>query len=421
MDLSNREQRSKMTLLGGLYITQFLGLGFIVTAVPAIMRDIGYSLDQIGLIYVLGLIWALKFLWAPFIDRIGSKKHGHYRSWLLVMQSLMIVSLIGAAFFDISSQISILAVFFALVSIFSATQDIAADALAVTLLSPEERGLGNSIQVAGGFVGNLIGGGVLLITYQWFGWQASLLFLAAATLLPLYNIWRHKEAPAPADARSEKVGYRDMARYFRRPGMGRWAAILLTYSMGIGIVYALLRPMLVDLGWSLDQIGFVTNILGALIGILGAAVAGLITQRIGRKMAMLIANGLVIVSILVLFPAAGGINNQVLIYGSASLMLFAYGANATILATMIMDKSDPTSAGTDYTLQYSVTSILTFILSGAALALAESIQYGGVLWLSIGLTVLSLVLIALYNNFEPIQVDEPNILTVADDASVVTG
>lgn len=422
MDISSKEQQHKMILLGGLYITQFLGLGFIITAVPAIMRENGASLDEIGVIYVLGLVWAIKFLWAPLVDRYGSKKHGHYRSWLIVLQSLIIISLVGAAFFDIGTQLNILAIFFALISIFSATQDIAADALGVTILKPEERGIGNSIQMGGGFIGNLIGGGIVLIAYERIGWTASLLILAAATSIPLLNILRHKEQPAPADARGEKVGYRDMIRFFRRPRIGRWVAVLLTYTLGISVAYALVNPMLVDIGWSLDQIGLATNIVGSIVSIIGAAIAGLVVQRIGRKVAMLIANVMVGLSIFTLFPTGQGVDNGTLVYASLCLMLFAYGANSTILATMMMDKSHPETAGTDYTLQYSLSSIFAFVFSGLALALAESTGYLTVLWASIGITAVSLALVWIYNDFQPATFEGVAYeLPLGDDAPVATG
>ncbi|MEM7533210.1 MAG: MFS transporter [Chloroflexota bacterium] len=413
MTLSNRAQRHKMVLLAGLYITQFLGLGFILTAVPTIMRENGASLDEIGIIYALGLIWSIKFLWAPLIDRFGSKQHGHYRSWLIVLQCIMIALLVGAAFFDIGSQMGILAIFFALISMSSATQDIAADALGVTILEPEERGLGNGIQMGGGFIGNLIGGGVVLMAYQWLGWTASLLILAVGTALPLINILRYQEKPAPADARAEKVGYRDIIRYFRRPDVGRWIAVLLTYGLGISIAYALINPMLVDLGWTLDRIGFAVNIVGSLVSIAGALMAGRLVEILGRRTAMILANVLVGISIFALFPTAQGMNNTAIIYGSICLMLLAYGANSTMLATMMMDKSDPAVAGTDYTLQYSISSIISFILAGSALALAESIGYMGVLATAIGAVAISLVLVWLYNDFEPMVFDR-----VAQDQSL---
>ncbi|MEM8861749.1 MAG: MFS transporter, partial [Chloroflexota bacterium] len=67
MDIKNPKQRKKMILLAGLYTSQFLGLGFILTAIPAIMRENGAGLDQIGWIYALGIAWMIRFLWAPFV------------------------------------------------------------------------------------------------------------------------------------------------------------------------------------------------------------------------------------------------------------------------------------------------------------------------------------------------------------------
>ncbi|MCG8349844.1 MAG: MFS transporter [Chloroflexales bacterium] len=419
MNPQNREQRHKMVLLGGLYISQFLGLGFIIAAVPAILRQAGTALDDIAWIYLLGLIWAIKFLWAPLVDRFGSDRHGHYRSWLIALQSLLIVTQVGAAFFDINDQLSILAVFFALIAIFSATQDIAADALAVTILHPEERGLGNSIQTAGGLIGNMFGGGVVLITYQWLGWSSSMLALAAATALPLINILRHKEQPAPADYRPKKVGFRDLWRFLRRPQMWRWVIILLVFNIGISIAYALINPLLVDLGWSLDHIGFVINIVGSLTGMVGAFIAGGLIQRLGRKAAMLLTGVLIAVSVLGLYAPAQETNNLWAIYGAIGVMMLAWGASATILATVMMDKCNPASAGTDYSLQYSLGSIFSFLTSGLALGLAGTWSYSTVLSLSLGASILSLALVWFYNDFEPVKVTATTFdLPLSDDAPV---
>lgn len=420
MHLQNHEQRHKMVLLGGLYISQFLGLGFIIIAVPAVLRQAGAALDDIAWIYVLGLIWSIKFLWAPHVDRFGSDRHGHYRSWLIVLQSLLIVTQVGAAFFNINDQLSILAVFFALIAIFSATQDIAADALAVTILKPEERGLGNSIQTAGGLIGNMFGGGVVLITYQWLGWSGSMLILAAATAIPLINILRHKEQPAPADYRSEKVGFKDLWRFLHRPRMWRWVIILLMFNVAISIAYSLINPLLVDLGWSLDHIGFVISIVGSLTGVIGAVIAGGFVHRLGRKSAMLLIGMLVTIAVMGLYAPAQGTNNLWAIYGSTGLLMLAWGASATVLATVMMDKCDPTSAGTDYTLQYCLGSIFSFIMSGLALGLAETWGYPTILLIALGASILSLGLIWFYNDFEPVRLASSTFaLPLGDEVPVI--
>ncbi len=279
MKFSSREQRQKAVLLGGLYTSQLLGISFVITALPAILRDSGVGLGKIGLIYGLGLFWSINFLWAPLVDRFGSQKHGHYRSWILIMQMLLILVMISASFFTVPDQLSILMLFFAFIAAFSATQDIAADALAVTILKPEERGLGNSIQAAGNLIGSMIGGGLVLITYQWLGWQGSMLILAAGIALPLITILAYRERQAPADSRKEKIDYSVLIRFFYRPRIWCWIPVLLAFRTSNMINYGLLSPLLVDLGWSLGRIGFAINIVGPVFGIAGAGLGLPITHK----------------------------------------------------------------------------------------------------------------------------------------------
>ena len=47
--------------------------------------------------------------------------------------------------------------------------------LACRLLSPDERGVGNGIQIAGGLLGNMLGGGAVLLAYPHLGWHGSVM------------------------------------------------------------------------------------------------------------------------------------------------------------------------------------------------------------------------------------------------------
>ena len=75
---------NRLGTLAVLYVTQYLGIGFITVGLTAILRDGGTSLDTLAVLNVVGLIWPIKFLWAPVIDR-----YGHLRSWLFVLQGAM--------------------------------------------------------------------------------------------------------------------------------------------------------------------------------------------------------------------------------------------------------------------------------------------------------------------------------------------
>lgn len=404
MKFNSPEQRQKAVLLGGLYTSQMLGLTFIMTALPTILRQSGVGLDKIGWIFALGFCWSIKFLWAPLIDRYGSKKYGHYRSWILVLQMLMIVVTIGASFFSVTGQLFVLSLLSVLLAIFSATQDIAADGLAVTILEPEERGIGNSIQSAGNLIGLMIGGGVVLITYQWLGWRGCLLVLAGGMALPLISILHYKEKPAPADTRINKVDYKNLIRFFGRPRIWRWIPVLLISRISNMIVYGLLSPLLVDLGWSLERIGISINIVGTLFGIAGAVLGGSIVSRSGRKTAMLATMLFTILATIgLLCGPARGIDDSVIVYVVIGLIMGSYGGSSAVIYTVIMDKSDPASAGTDFTLQMSISGISAFAAVGLAMVLAESIGYASVLIICTGVAILSMALIWFYDDFEPAQ------------------
>lgn len=190
----------------------------------AILRQQGVPLEQLSAIYVLGLFWILKFLWAPLVDRVSFGRLGHYRGWLIVMQSLLMLTLLVMGLFDLRTQLGLILGLCMLVGLFSATQDIAADALSCCLLAPEERGLGNGIQMGGGLLGNVIGGGLVLMLYPTIGWFGSMLLLAGGTAIPLVQLWFFRE-PATITERhtshSEHARFRDLLTFFGRPGMWR--------------------------------------------------------------------------------------------------------------------------------------------------------------------------------------------------------
>ena len=79
-------------LLGGLYTTQMLAPAFMTNVTSLILRDAGESLQKISWLYTISMIWSANFIWAPIVDRFGSSRFGHYRSWVLVMQILLFIA-----------------------------------------------------------------------------------------------------------------------------------------------------------------------------------------------------------------------------------------------------------------------------------------------------------------------------------------
>lgn len=383
------------SLLGGLYVSQFLGVGFITVGLVAILREQGASLEQLSLIQVLGLFWALKFLWAPALDRWRLPwVQGHYRGWLLVLQPAVVVALLLLAGVEPTAGDTPLLVVAALVVLLSSTQDIAADALAVRALAPTDRGIGNGIQVAGGYLGSILGGGAVLVVYDNAGWPAAILTLALFTTLPIWQIVAYREPERPVRASDARPpGIRDVIGVFRDAGVRRWALLLMPLLwLGISAPYALLGPMLVDVGWSLTRIGLVTTVLAGSLAIPAAIASGTLVRSFGRRRALVTYSGMQVLAILLLLPLASGSTAGLL--GTIAVCVFsmAYAAASTVINTINMDLARPATAGTDFTVLNSFALAVALAAGAVSLAVAGQIGYVPVLGASAAVVLLACLL-----------------------------
>lgn len=93
----------KILLLGSLYLAQGLPYGFFTQALPVLLRDAGYSLKAISATSLLFLPWALKFLWAPFVDHRGTRK-----SWLLPLQLAGVAGALVLSQIDVGTSLVLL-------------------------------------------------------------------------------------------------------------------------------------------------------------------------------------------------------------------------------------------------------------------------------------------------------------------------
>lgn len=212
------------------------------------MREQGYSLESLSMIYLLGLFWVFKFLWAPIIDRWKLPGQGHFRSWLLLLQFLMVVVLLVISQQPLDGSFTQLFLYCMLLAFLSATQDIAADGLSCSLSLPTERGVGNGVQSAGGLIGNMLGGGGVLMLYPWLGWENSLYLLALGTSVSLLLLFFFREPDTRPVAQGVGNVFRYIHIFWKQPNYGGWLRLLLIFPAVIGLAYGLLAAWL--WGWS---------------------------------------------------------------------------------------------------------------------------------------------------------------------------
>ncbi len=389
----------KLGLLGTLYLSQGLPYGFFVQALPVMMREQGVSLEDIGLASLLALPWALKFMWAPLVDGLGWPRVGRRRSWILPLQGLSIVTLALLAGVDPTAGLALVLAGVFVVNLLSATQDIATDGLAVTVLQPEERGLGNGLQVAGYRVGMIIGGGLLLVVHDRLGWPLVFVSMAGVLALASVPIGLYREArPAGVERGGEGEGegeggvdWRSLLRFVQRPGGALWLVVIAGYKAGVHFGTGMLGPMLSDLGLSLEQIGLLKGTAGFIAGLAGALAGGALVNALGRWRALISFALLQAVAVaafalpMLMTPTTG------LLYAVVIGEHFASGMATAALFTMMMDAATPEAAGSDYTLQASAVVLASIVAAALSGYSAEALGYTAHFVLSGALALLALL------------------------------
>lgn len=363
--------RTKWLLLASLYFSQGLPFGFFTQALPVLLREEGASLSRIGLSGLLFLPWALKWLWAPWVDASGSRKQ-----WIVPLQIATIFTALGLALVDGSpaDQLLWLKIAIVLCALFAATQDVPTDALAVHLLQPQERGLGNAVQVGGYRLGMVLGGGLLIIVLDQLGWAAAFISMAAFLTLTLLPVLRFREVPAaPAPPRPSPLA--GLWQRLQRPGMATLLLWLIAYKFGDAMASAMAKPYLVDQGWSKTEIGLWAGVIGSIGGLLGALLGGLLSDRAGRRRTLLWCGIAQTAAVALYAVHACGVGDAALLKAAVALEHLLGGMATVALFTLMMDASAPAHAGTDYSLQASTVVIATGLASAIGGVLGDALGY----------------------------------------------
>lgn len=381
------DRAARIAFLAALYLVQGLPFGFQANALSALLRDEGVSMTHITLTTALALPWSLKALWAPFVDRHHSARFGRRRSWIVPMQALLALSMIGAAFAPIQPDPWPLLLLVLVMNVFAATMDIAVDGLAVDLLADGELGAGNAAQVVGYKIGMLAGGGLLVWASERFGlgWQG--LFFAMSALVALVLVitlfvdeQRLTEQTRPDATHGEgapvHVSLRSILGTLRaamsRPSAGWLVLLLLTYKLGESLVDPVFLPLLVDQGIPRATIGLWVGTYGMGASIAGSLLGGVLASRLSVERAFLIVASMRVFALAMPWAIAalevqpsGPLPGSFVIASTCAEHLVS-GALTTIMFAFMMQHTDRRIGATHYTLLATLE-----VLGKAPLALSS--------------------------------------------------
>lgn len=260
-----------------------LPLSLTSSTLQAWFTQAGIDLVTIGSLSLIGLLYGLKFLWSPIMDRYVPPLLGRRRGWILVTQLCLCVALIVLGNMNPVSQSNAMEWMALIIVFFSASQDIAFDAYRTDILSPDERGVGVAAYIFAYRIATLVSGGMALVLADYWGWHITYNIMAAMMAATMLITWWSPEAeqlPPPKNfIAAIAEPFKDL---FARNAIGMILLFLVFYKFGDALSSALMTNFLLgDLGFSLTQVGFASKTVGLVATISGAFAGGMWLTRLG--------------------------------------------------------------------------------------------------------------------------------------------
>ncbi|HTY37275.1 MAG TPA: MFS transporter [Bacteroidota bacterium] len=399
------QRQYKFFVLFFLYVAPFVPLMFFPIVFPVMLRQSGAPLERIGLFGIFAIPVVLKFLWAPYVDKYGSNRFGHYKIWLVATQLICAVLGCIIAFLSFTEQFWWIMGLGLLFVTSVSTQWIAVNGLAIQCLTEKERPRGNSLATMGMAIGTITGGSMLILVSR-IGYVSTMILtyiplIVASVILLFFKEPHHPEVRA-------NVNILSSFGPLKSASMRRWLLLINLFIIGDAMIIAMVRPMLVDKGLSLDTIGVMLGTIRPVFATIGAALCSPIIKRFSRRTNLIsfgIGNALVLA--LFILPAMNITGNNFL------YVIFALGGLAnsfkwTLIYSIFMDHSRKALAATDFAIQVSVLTMGSSLYEMASGVIAASIGYASLFSVSVVLDLVGILLIGLYyQDAQTVKTPEP--------------
>jgi PAT family beta-lactamase induction signal transducer AmpG len=190
---------TRLRLLLGtlLYLAQGFPQGIVYYAIPTWFAAAGQPIAVVGTAAAAAsLPWTFKFLFGLLVDRYTWLPMGRRRPWLIAAQMGIILTMAGFAVLSPTADATSLIIAFSfLLSMLTAVQDVALDALAADLTPDGEKGRLNGYMFAGKLVGIAGGMGIMGYMLQYYGMREAMLSMLVCFTIPAAAVILIRERP----------------------------------------------------------------------------------------------------------------------------------------------------------------------------------------------------------------------------------
>ncbi len=366
----------------------------IASSLSLWLKEEGLSRSTIGWAGLIFGVYAFNYLWAPIIDRIQipilTKKLGHRRGWIVLMQLIILLSLVVWSVINPTENLALLITVGLIIAIASATQDITVDALRIEQINENEgksMAAGAAMAVVGWWTGYKLGGVVALFTAEFFEnlgvadyWQAT--FLILGILIILMNIglmFVHEPIETNRQAKQRetdkliegKLGSSNIITnfiayitgtiggpiisFFRKNGFAIAAGILgfvFLFKIGEAFMGRMSIVFYKEIGFSKGQIAIYSKGLGWITTVVFTLLGGVMAMRAGTIKTMFFAGGLMAVTNL-LFAVLAWYGNNPDYHFSFSIGRFEFEGKEGLFALAVI--------ADDITAAFATVAFVAFI------------------------------------------------------------
>lgn len=284
------------------------------------LKDAGLSRTAIGLFGSVFMLYAINWMWAPLIDRVKlpflHQKFGQRRSWILLMQFIMLGCTIGIANTQPQINLWLTSALAFCIALSSSTQDIAIDAYRIDSFKPEEKSKfpqAAAMTVMGWWTGYSLPGYFAFTNADNIGWNGVYYGMAGVLCLLIFFTVYVKEPDPKRDLLQAEAESRyalklnknknsalvwisvtlvePFAEFFRKNGV-KAALTLLLFVFLFKIGEAFLGRMSIvfykEIGFSNEQIGYYAKLLGWGMTLVFTLIGSAINIRFGVIKGLLI-------------------------------------------------------------------------------------------------------------------------------------
>ena len=396
-----------------LFLGFSAGLPFylVYSTLSAWLRQVGVQRSTIGMLAWVGILFSIKFVWAPVVDRVPlplfGRLLGRRRGWMLLAQLGIAVGLFNLGLCEPAAGVRPLALWALFTTFCAATQDIALDAWRIESAPLPLQGAMLGAYQIGYRVALITGGAGALALASAAGWQLSYAAMAAlvsvGVITTLLVPEPHAVAPPGSAAREERVvawleqrahwpqALRHAGEWFLTAVIcpltdffARYGTALALLTLAFMAVYRLtefamgsmVNPFYIDRGFTLAQIATVVKLYGLLMSLVGVLLAGVLIARLGLLRSLVLGSVLIIVSNLGYALLASAQTATILGLGAVNALdNLALAMHGTALLAFLSGLTNARYTATQYALFSSLYALPGKLLEGTSGMVVDRIGY----------------------------------------------